>query len=150
MLRPSFTKQYHGWNADPNAPHPRIIVSNTDVLITFYVNPFQFSQFGPDDQGTIRFSDCCRYRLGATNDEGWHLGQCRYSKIAPAWGEFYEISGSDDRLIEPTDWQTLDAASNGSRHFLFYFRDDTFECIASDWEFEPEPGNALFQHFKKR
>ena len=150
MTRLAFIKLNDGWNAEPNAPHPRVIVSGTDVLIKFLLNPFQFPQFGPDDQGTIRFSNCSRYRFGATNDEGWYLGQCRYSKIAPAWGEFYEINGSDSKLDEPDDWRVLDKDSNASRHFLFYFRDDTFECIASSWRFEPESTNALFQHFEAR
>jgi hypothetical protein len=125
-------------------------VSGTDVLLQFFLNPFQFRQFGPDDLGTLRFSGCSRYRLGATNDEGWSRGQCRYSKIAPAWGEFYEITGTDNQLNKPQDWRTVDETSNASRHFLFYFRDDTFECIATDWEFEPEATNALFRHFKAR
>ena len=150
MSHLSFNRLNDGWNAEPNAPYPRVIASGTDILVEFFLNPFQFRQFGPDDQGIIRFLDCSRFRLGATNDQGWYLGQCRYSKIAPAWGEFYEISGTDSRLDEPDDWKTVNEASSASRHFLFYFRDDTFECIASDWRFEPKSTNALFQHFKAR
>ena len=141
----SFTKLNNGWNAEPNAPYPKVTVSGTDVLLEFFLNPFQFPQFSADDRGTIRFSGCSRYRLGATNDEGWYLGQCRYSSIAPAWGEFYELRGTDIRLDEPQDWQVINEVSNASRHFLFYLRDDTFECIAARWEFEPDATNALFR-----
>jgi hypothetical protein len=143
---PSFIKVNHGWNAEPNAPHPTIALSGADVLLTFFVNPFQFPQFDTEDRGTIRFTSSSRYRLGGTNDEGWSRGQCRYSSIAPAWGEFYELNGTDSRLDEPQDWRVVDRTSNAGRHFLFYLRDHTFECIAKDWKFESDSTNALYWH----
>jgi hypothetical protein len=33
------------------------------------------------------------------------------------------------------DWITLGEEGNPSRHFLFYLRDETFECDARDWNF---------------
>jgi hypothetical protein len=146
----SFVRLNEGWNAEPNAPHPHVTASGRDILLEFFLNPFQFPQFDPDDCGTIRFLACSRYRLRGTNDEGWYRGQCRYSKVAPAWGEFYEVIGTDIRLNEPQDWQTVQETSNASRHFLFYFRDDSFECIATDWRFEPKPTNSLFRHFRAK
>lgn len=83
------------------------------------------------------------WRLGAVNDEGWYTGQCRYSKIAPNWGEFYELLGEDDLRFKPTDWHALAPLISGQRHFIFYFRDETFECIAADWMFER--GNGFVQ-----
>jgi len=144
----SFQKLNEGWNAEPNAPGPKVDVSGSDLLLCFSLNPFQFEEFADGDLGTLRFIDCSRYRLGATNDEGWIRGQCRYSNRAPAWGEFYEITGPDSRLDDPDDWVTVKKSSRSSRHFLFYFRDGTFECIASGWGFEPIPENALFRHFR--
>ena len=132
------------WNAEPNAPDPRVAVDGRDIVVSFLMNPFQFPQFSSEDVGKLRFTSCHRYRLGATNDEGWYRGQCRFSKIAPKWGEFYEVSG-DLRLAEcPHDWVEVVPASSGLRHFLFYFRDETFECDAADWSFEVcRPNTAL-------
>lgn len=73
------------------------------------------------------------WRLGPANDEGWDMGQCRYSKIAPRWGEFYELLGDDDLQPQPSDWIMLPGV--GNRHFLFYLRDHTFECMAGEWKF---------------
>jgi hypothetical protein len=87
-VHPCFIKLNYGWNAEPNAPHPTIMLSGADVLLSFFVNAFQFPQFDLEDWGILRFSSCSRYRLGATDDEGWYRGQCRYRSIAPAWGEF--------------------------------------------------------------
>jgi hypothetical protein len=139
----TFQQLNAGWNAEPNAPAPKVLVEGGDVVLSFFLNPFQFPQFQDGDQGRLRFVSCRCYRLGPTNDEGWYRGQCRFSKAAPRWGEFYEVRG-DLRLNEcPDDWVELCPPQDGSRHFLFYFRDETFECDAANWEFgvfraEPE------------
>lgn len=126
-----FTKLNEGWNAEPNAPDANVVVDGADVLLYFDLNPFQFPQFEEGQRAHLRFEDAWRYRLGATNDEGWYHGQCRFSRLAPAWGEFYEVVG--DLLLSkcPDDWRYV-APKPGEklRHFLFYLRDDTFECDA--------------------
>jgi len=131
-----FTKLNIDWNAEPNSPNPQVTWSNTDLKLEFYMNPYQFPQFNEDDIGIITFTDCSRYRLGPTNDEGWHLGQCRFSKIAPTWGEFYEILGDLKLDQNPNDWVIKSTNKNVEKHFLFYFRDNTFECDASGWALE--------------
>ena len=132
----TFLQLNAGWNAEPNAPAPCVEIDGRDVVVSFRMNPFVFPDFSDEDVGRLRFRLCSRYRLGGTNDEGWSRGQCRFSKIAPSWGEFYEVGG-DLRLAEcPADWVEVGAASDSLRHFLFYFRDETFECDASDWSLE--------------
>lgn len=131
----TFIKLNEGWNAEPNAPNPFVVVDGKDLLLRFGLNSFVFSKFREEDLGEIRFSDCWRYRLGPTNDEGWFRGQCRFSKLAPKWGEFYEVSG-DLRVDEINGvWTLLSQESSSSRHFLFYLRDHTFECDAKKWSF---------------
>jgi hypothetical protein len=136
-MKTTFVKLNDDWNAEPNAPDPKIEIVGSDILLSFYVNPFQFPRFEEEDIGVIRFKNFVRYRLGPENDEGWYRGQCRFSKLAPAWGEFYEVSG-DLKLSEcPSDWITVLSDTKGTRHFLFYFRDNMFECDAQEWQFEP-------------
>jgi hypothetical protein len=142
-MKTTFTKLNDDWNAEPNAPDPKIEVMGNDLLLSFSLNPFQFPQFEEDDVGVIRFKNCSRYRLGPENDEEWYLGQCRFSKLAPAWGEFYEVKG-DLRLSEcPSDWKMISAEGKDTRHFLFYFRDNMFECDAKEWLVEPTANNPL-------
>lgn len=134
----TFRRLNDNWNAEPNAPQPAVRAEGRDLVLTFRVNSFQFPAFGPDDIGVLRFPGCRRYRLGPTNDEGWYRGQCRFSRVAPAWGEFYEVTG-DLRLDDcPQDWVNVSANDDGPRHFLFYFRDQTFECDAAGWDFRVE------------
>jgi hypothetical protein len=88
-----FIKLNDDWNADPNAPVPFVVRSGDDVILEFHLNSFQFKRFQEGDRGRLVFRNCWRYRMGVTNDEGWYLGQCRFSNVAPAWGEFYEVRG---------------------------------------------------------
>ena len=120
------------WNAEPNSPREKMAIQGSDIILSFFMNPHQFPQFNQGQSGRLRFTNCWRYRLGGTNDHGWYLGHCRFSRIAPSWGEFYEVRG-DLRLDEdPEGWILVGATRSTSRHFLFYLRDDTFECDADD------------------
>jgi hypothetical protein len=130
-----FTKLNHDWNAEPNAPHPVVRVDGAAVVLEFYANPWQFPRFADGQRLRMVFTNPRRYRLGSTNDEGWHMGQCRFSNLAPAWGEFYEITG-DAKLNDIRDWCIVRPEQPSGRHFLFYLRDETFECEADDWHFE--------------
>ena len=143
---PSFLHLNLGWNADPNVPHVHIRVDGDDLLLQFKVNTFQFSDFVEGDKGVLRFMNFSRFRLGPTNDEGWYLGQCRFSGLAPEWGEFYAVVGDPTSANGPDDWVTpVSIAKPDRTHFLFYFRDDTFECVAKECGIEPIQDNALFR-----
>lgn len=122
------------WNAEPNDPAPEVLVGGSEVTLRFRLNPWTYEATA-DDLGLLTFRGCSEWRLGSTNDEGWYRGQCRYSGTAPTWGEFYEIVGSDPLAHAPDDWRTTDQAEAGERHFLFYLRDETFECFADEWAF---------------
>ena len=50
--------------------------------------------------------------IGPTGDEGWFRGQCRFSKLAPAWGEFYEIQG--DLLLDKLDDEWIEVPSSNA------------------------------------
>jgi hypothetical protein len=140
-----FLRLNDGWNADPNWPDPKVEIQGEDIVLRFYVNAFQFPDFAEGNIGMLRFSGCERFRLGATNDEGWYLGQCRFSGIAPAWGELYQVYGDPALLDAPTDWQSVRGQHRASRHFLFYLRDHTFECAADLCALEQVSDNSLYQ-----
>jgi len=114
------------WNAEPNAPEESIEISESRLILDFFVNPWAYEGF-EDEQKTSK------YRHGETNDEGWYRGQCRFKKLAPNWGEFYQIIGTDNEVEEATDWITL-SQEKELNHYLFYFRDNTFECFAKLYE----------------
>lgn len=132
-----FNKLNEDWNAEPNSPDPRVTVRGEDVDLGFAVITPPVDPYGEERRARLRFKRVVRYRLGATNDEGWYRGQCRFSQLAPAWGQFYEVSGDADLLSAPADWVELTGACLGTeKHYLFYFRDNTFECVAQDVEID--------------
>ena len=131
-MKTKYTQLNDGWNAEPNAPGVKVETDGSELRLLFLANAFQFPEYDVDDVLRLRFRGCWRYRLGSTNDEGWYMGECRFGKSIP-WGEFYELAG-DLRIGETADWIVLGTEDPSSRHFLFYFRDETFECDADSWE----------------
>ena len=130
----TFVRLNADWNADPNAPEPEVERQAGDLTLTILVNAFVFPQFVEGTRASLVFRNCWRHRLGPTNDEGWYQGQCRFSGVAPAWGEFYQVEGDLVLGAGLEDWVTFDAPEPGSNHYLFYLRDATFECDASSLE----------------
>jgi len=141
MSDPTFNQLNHGWNAEPNSPEPVVEVEGTTARLSFFLNPFQF-EAGEEEVALLIFTGTRQWRLGATNDEGWYRGQCRYSSIAPKWGEFYEIVGDDPLRSAPLGWLRTVTGGWDGRHFLFYLRDETFECIA-DWSLQRGFSSAI-------
>jgi hypothetical protein len=133
-MKTTFIHLNKNWNAEPNTPAEKIDTKENVLILNFKVNPWTYQGFNNNDTAELRFYGVSRYRLGDTNDEGWYAGQCRFSKLAPKWGEFYEVEG--DLLLEkgPADWKDLNFGK-GQKHFLFYLKDSTFECDADSFEF---------------
>lgn len=131
-----FRQLNHGWNAEPNAPAPLVHVELREVVLSFLANPFQFLYLAGRERLSLRFKNVRKYRLGSTNDEGWYRGQCRFSREAPSWGEFYEVLGDLKLDSSPNDWHMVSTERQPGRHFLFYLRDETFECEADDWSLD--------------
>src|SRR5260221_2785481 len=125
----TFIRLNTDWNAEPNAPDPVVRIENGDVVLEFVSNYHLYKRFDVDQCLRLRFPSAIRYRLGPTNDEGWYRGQCRFSKVAPLWGEFYELHGDLKLDACRYPWVTVGGPSDvAPRHFLFYLRDQTFEC----------------------
>ena len=128
-----FIKLNENWNAEPNAPDEHITVVGNDVILEFTVNSQAYSHFAEDERLQLIFQSCSKFRLGTTNDEGWHMGKCRFVKLAPYWGDFYKVTGDLTKIPQPSDWQLVNKHDSTS-HYLFYLRDNTFECVAENYE----------------
>ena len=123
------------WNAEPNAPEVSISVSGNNVEVTFFLNAFQFANFNEQDTAKLVFHDCLQYRYGSLNDEGFYIfNQSRFKKLGIKWGEFYLVHNSDWEDVFPDCVHVSDQQHDGLKHYLFYFRDGTFECIARDYD----------------
>jgi len=135
-----FIKQNIGWDAEPNAPMPSLEVARTgdSIKISFYLNSFIHDDVTEEDKGILQFMNCYKYRLGPTNDEGFYSGKCRFSKTGMDWGNFYMIEESNWKSDFPSDEKIINSNlvhHPNLNHYLFYFRDETFECIAESYRF---------------
>lgn len=148
FMRPTFYKLNDAWNAEPYSPQPRVSIQGQVLLLQFLVDAMQFTEFMEGEHGMLRFIGCRRYRIGPPNDDDWYDGRCRFSKLAPEWGEFFVVQGDAALLDAPQDWQYVAPNQEGGRHFLFYLRDNTFECVAEDCIIEQDDDNALHRAAK--
>lgn len=121
------------WNADPVSPEIELKIDGIDLIMEIYLNHYQFNQFNEGDKVKIRFKDCAKYSLNTCNDEGYNYGQYRIKPTELVWGEFYEIKNGLDRNM-PHPVVKIQNDNQERKHFLFFFKDETFECLASDFE----------------
>lgn len=120
------------WNADPVSPKIELKVDGIDLIMDIYLNHFQFDRYQEGDKVKIQFKNCAEYSLNTCNDEGFYYGQYRIKPTELEWGEFYEIkSGLDKELSNPI--QRIQNDNSDRKHFIFFFKDETFECLASDY-----------------
>lgn len=134
MSMPTFLRLNSDWNAEPNDPDPKAVMEGTTLRVAFYLNPFAY-EAADGEIGILSFPECSRWRRDSTNDHGWYSGKGRFAKEAPAWGEFYELV-ADCKTLNDVDWQIIAPDDENARHFLFYFRDEAIECVATDWSME--------------
>lgn len=124
------------WNAEPNAPGVKLQVNENEIKLEFLLNPFAYDNVSEKDKGELIFNDCFKYSFNSCNDEGYFLGQYRYKNDQLPWGEFYELQHDWEKDFHP-DFRMLNSQikKDGLRHFIFFFRDNTFECVAKDFKF---------------
>ncbi len=106
-----------------------------------------------EDAGTavVEFKRCLVSRFGYPNDEArWGIPQ--YNNVS--YG-IYEVRNSTwiqevVRLNRYSFPKTKD--DYVSRHFLFAFHDDTFECLADDLTLDvvTEPYHVIFERIRRR
>lgn len=121
------------WNAEPNDPSEKINIEGNDLILEFTVNPWAYEGFKEEERCKVTFRNCTKYRVGNINDEAWYRKQCRFSNLAPSWGEFFLVKGEVDEFNDPNNWNEV--GDNGKNHYLFYLRDNEIEVKAENYEF---------------
>lgn len=129
-----FIQLNSNWNADPNDDKLSIVKYKNNLFLSFTLNAFQFPRFKEGDYGYLLFTNVSKYRLGKPNDEAFYRRQFRYNSSHLNWGEFYEVIDGDG--FEQSEDIVILSESDVSmtRHFIFFFKDYTFECYARDYK----------------
>lgn len=131
---PTFNHLNETWNAHPSDVSLKIEQNGQTLLAHIRPNPYAYREYENIHSITVCFLGCARYRVTPVNDHGWYGGQCRFSGLAPSWGEFYEVSGDTRDAMDPTPWVEMEGS--GTRHFHFYLRDEALEVKAQGWSLD--------------
>lgn len=135
---------------DVGAPLPHLLVNDYRALLSFlihepdpawdgsYVTLKDPSSGQPESLALVEFKDCRSAKLGAPNDEVFHghplhgKGMEPYSAqrvVNSAWLRELEKINSVHSRYRPALWRDLN-------HYVFWFHDTTFECIAASFRVE--------------
>jgi hypothetical protein len=125
------------WGADPDSPKPELWSGDGTVKLTFCLNSLIFDHIEEGDKGMLEFTSVYAYRLGPTNDKAFDSEQLRnINNQAPEDG-FYELIDSNRNKDFSIDKMIVNEAISKKelRHFILFFRDQSFECIATGFHF---------------
>ncbi|HBI42878.1 MAG TPA: hypothetical protein DDY78_08470 [Planctomycetales bacterium] len=135
---------------DAGAPMPHLMVNDNRALLAFllnepdpawdgsYVTVKSASDEGPDLLALVEFEHCGSAKLGSPNDEvfeghplnGKGLEAYGAQRVVNSrWLKEIEAINSVHRMYRPERWNDL-------HHFIFWFHDSTFECIARSYKVE--------------
>ena len=135
---------------DTGAPMPHLMKNDHRALLAFllsepdpawdgsYVTIKSPADEQPEPLGLVEFERCISARLGAPNDEvfeghplnGKGLEAYAAQRVVNSkWLKEIEAINSVHRMYLPESWRDL-------HHFVFWFHDSTFECIARSYKVE--------------
>lgn len=135
---------------DIGAPMPHLIVNDQRAMLAFllsepdphwdgsYVTIKSPSDDRAEPLGLVEFALCVAAKLGAPNDEvfeghplnGKGLDAYTAQRVVNSrWLKELEAINSVHRMYRPEHWRNL-------THFVFWFHDSTFECVARSFTVE--------------
>lgn len=134
-----------GFSSDIGAPMPTVLATEYKVYLLFYIgkpNP-NFDGLSVHIRGTntdigvalVTFDNCISYKFGMPNDEAieghpyYSLGLLPYS--------VFEVENSDWirhlEQINSVHEHHKKELFNKYKHFIFFFHDSNFECVAESF-----------------
>jgi hypothetical protein len=135
---------------DTGAPMPHLMVNDNRALLAFlvsepdaawdgtYVTLKSPADEGPEPLALVEFNPCNSAKLGAPNDEVFEGHPLNGKGLEPftaqrvvnsRWLKEIEAINSVHRMYRPETWRRR-------THFIFWFHDSTFECIAQSYKVE--------------
>jgi hypothetical protein len=143
-MKIEYLKLNINWDADPVSSMPICWEENNDVSLDFFLNYQNNDKYKEGERAKIVFKNCEKYTLNSCNDEGFYYGQYRIKPTELEWGEFYELINYNDRNF-PKQIILENNTNTKRKHYIFFFKDETFEIIAEFFEIEFLPMNELIE-----
>lgn len=123
---------------DTGSPCPHLLTNGQKTYLLFYLQERLLEKWQNEAIVQVQFMGCFNTRFGAPNEEVMH-GHPLYGKGI----DYYEaqIVHNSKWLAEIEAINRVHAQYNPDRwrrlnHYLFWFHDDTFECLANSFEVE--------------
>jgi hypothetical protein len=135
---------------DTGAPMPQLMVNDNRALLAFLLseqNPDWDGTFvtvkspsdeAPEPLALVEFDSCVSAKLGAPNEEVFEGHPLNGKGLEPysaqrvvnsRWLKEIEGINSVHRMYRPESWRDR-------THFIFWFHDSTFECLARSYKVE--------------
>lgn len=138
IVKPTYIKLNLDFDAEPNAPSPEVSITGSNLNLKFLLNPFLWENVKDDEQAELHFNGVLKYRLGGPGSDNFKDFRY-YDEEIDNYG-FYQIKNSNWMRNFPLDEKTVskdepNSLKNNSKHYVFFFRDNTFECIADGFKF---------------
>lgn len=138
---------------DSGRPRPHVLATDNRALLVFSLRgtparsvdsrgAFPANRIDPSEfWGLVEFDGCVSVKLGTPNDEV-HSGHplsgkglepyCAQRVVNSHWLKELEAIHSVHAMYRPETWRN-------QSHFIFWFHDSTFECIAHSYRVETYP-----------
>lgn len=125
------------WSAEPSVLLESIKRTDDGIEVNFVLNSLPYEYIEEGEKGKLEFYDVYAYRNGPSNSEEISKRKIPLKVDQIANGDFYELLDSKWKTDFPTDKIIVDETKKTSklRHFLFFLKDSTFECLASDYSY---------------
>lgn len=133
--------------SDPNLAIPMLRIYDNWISLHFPLNYYIFP-FHENSKAIIRFENCLMFRSGDPNDEGFYG---KNNNTRWKYEDFSYVEVDDFYVVENSDWQTnfgpdayinqnlmkdLSIPKEKYKHFVFFMKEGTFECVATDYKEE--------------
>jgi hypothetical protein len=120
---------------DSGAPMP-LVISNDDSLFVIFNNDVDPAVDLEDESKTVlKFNHYMKYKFGLPSDET--LSGHPYYSLGLKPYSFFELKGSDFIVelmeVDSTHPNYTSSRWDSFRHFIITFHDNTFECVAKDF-----------------
>jgi len=125
------------WSAEPSVLLETIKLTDDGIEVNFLLNSLPYEYIEEGEKGKLEFYDVYAYRKAASNSEEITKRQIPFKADLIPLGDFYELLDSKWKTDFSEDKIIVDESKKTSklRHFLFFLKDSTFECLASDYSY---------------
>lgn len=135
---------------DIGAPMPFLVTNDHKTFLIFYVRSFDPNWDGTyvtvqdptnanaEPMALVEFKGCASAKLGVPNDEVFHGHPLEGKGLEPYSAQIVRNSKWATELERINQVHSMYNADRwrGVKHFVFWFHDSTFECVANGYEVE--------------